>query len=135
MSNVNTHGVTLPFGTHKGKLLTRVPVGYLRWMSNEPSMSETWRELAKAEFSRRGDTFPKVEISGHAIDKASLRVRKIWHSDRTEEEGLYSWLQRVTLEAVESGERLPNGKIKHKGMKFVVETGVEFPSLKTIMPA
>lgn len=90
-------------------------------------------DYAKAEFDRRGDTMPKVELSGHAIDNASLRVRKIWHETRGKDEGLYSWLQRVTLEAIDKGEVLESGKIKYLGMKFVIAEGAEFPVLKTIM--
>ncbi|MFA5183584.1 MAG: hypothetical protein WC405_19935 [Syntrophales bacterium] len=131
---MNTHGVILTFGRHKGELLTRVPVSYLKWMLNEPQMAPNWRDLAKAEFERRGDTLPKVEVSGHAIDKASLRVRKIWRRTAlNKDEGLYSWLMRITLEAWENGEKLENGKISYLRMKLVIEPGVEFPVLKTIM--
>lgn len=91
-------------------------------------------EIAQAEFERRGDTMPKIELSGHAIDNASIRVRKIWHETKlSNDEGIYSWLQRVTLEAIENGARLESGKIKYLGMKFVIEQGEEFPTLKTIM--
>jgi hypothetical protein len=128
--STNTHGVTINFGKHKGELFTRLPVSYLRWMINE---NAPMVEFAKAEFERRGDTMPKVELSGHAIDNASLRVRKIWHETRGEDEGLYSWLMRMTLEAMQHGEKLESGKIKYRGMKFVIAQGEEFPSLKTIM--
>lgn len=127
---MNTHGMTIEFGKHKGELFTRLPVSYLRWMINEKSRQ--W-EVAKAEFERRGDTMPKVELSGHAIDNASLRVRKTWHETRDDDEGLYSWLQRITLEALEHGERLKSGKIRYLGMKLVIAEGEEFPTLKTIM--
>lgn len=127
---MNTHGLTIDFGKHKGELFTRLPVSYLRWMINT---STNQADIAKAEFERRGDTMPKVELSGHAIDNASLRVRKIWHETRNQDEGIYSWLQRVTLEAIEYGEKLPSGKIKYLGMKFVIAEGEEFPSLKTVM--
>lgn len=127
---MNTHGVTLSFGKHKGELLTRVPVSYLKWMINS---NTKMADYAKSEFERRGDTMPIAEISGHAIDNASLRVRKIWHEDKNQEEGIYSWLQRVTLEALEVGEKLESGKIRYKNMKFVIEEGEEFPVLKTIM--
>ncbi|MCG7932328.1 MAG: hypothetical protein N0E44_20095 [Candidatus Thiodiazotropha lotti] len=127
---MNTHGLRIDFGKHRGELFTRIPVSYLRWMVNEKAPQ--W-EVAKAEFDRRGDTMPKVELSGHAIDNASLRVRKIWHETRGKDEGLYTWLQRMTLEAREKGERLVSGKIKYKGMKFVIAEGEEFPILKTIM--
>lgn len=45
-------------------------------MLNEmPKDSEKWA-MADAELERRGDTMPtEIEISNHAIDKASLRVR------------------------------------------------------------
>lgn len=132
----NTHNVTMPFGKHKGELLTRVPVSYLRWMANETSMDVKWQELAKAEWERRGDTMPEVELSGHAIDRASLRVRKSWHrTAKSPDEGLYSWLQRMTLEAIQSGEKGKEDNVYfYSGLKFVIAKGNEFPSLKTIMP-
>jgi hypothetical protein len=130
----NTHDVMMEFGKHKGERLTRVPLSYVKWMMNEVKMSDRWKGLAKAEFKRRGAPDITVELSGHAIDNASLRVRKIWHETaRDKEEGLYTWLQRMTLEALEKGERLESGKIKYLGMKFVIEQGEEFPVLKTIM--
>lgn len=75
---------------------------------------------------------PLVELSGHAIDKASLRCRKIWHQTRKEGEGLWSWLQRMTLEAIEQG-AVTGDRIHYKGMKFCVMQGDEIPVLKTIM--
>ena len=128
---MNTHGLTIEFGKHRGELFTRIPVSYLKWMINTPDCPQ--QEIAKAEFERRGDTLPQVELTGHAIDNASLRVRKIWHETKKDGEGLYSWLQRMTLDAWEHGERLPTGKIKWQRMKFVIEEGAEFPVLKTIM--
>lgn len=130
---MNTHGLKIDFGKHKGQLWTRVPVGYLRWLVNvkDPLTPEAI-EIANAELDRRGSKIPTIEISGHAIDRASLRCRKIWHEDRTKDEGLHSWLVRVSKEALERGERAEE-KIKHKGMKFVFEHGEYYPSLKTIM--
>lgn len=131
MPELSTEGVKLSFGKHKGKLMTRVPVSYIRWMVNQDNIP--MKEYAQAEFKRRGNTMPLVELSGHAIDNASLRVRKIWHETRDVDEGLWSWLQRMTLEAIKEGEEVRGGKIKYKGMKFVIEQGEEFPILKTIM--
>lgn len=127
---INTHGKTIGFGKHKGELFTRIPVSYLRWMVNENAPESN---VAKAELERRGDTMPKVELSGHAIDNASLRVRKRWHETRSNDEGLYSWLQRMVLEALEHGERLESGKIKYNGIKLVIHEGEEYPVLKTVM--
>lgn len=130
----NTHGVKLTFGKHKGELLTRVPVSYIRWMANEVGLDPQWRMLARAEHERRGNTYPAIELSGHAIDNASLRCRRIWHETATDkEEGIYSWLMRVSLEALEKGVKLESGKVKYLGMTFVFAEGTEFPTLKTIM--
>jgi hypothetical protein len=128
---MNTHGVLIPYGRYKGQLFTRIPVGYLKWMVN--TRQNMW-ETAQAEFKRRGSKMPTIELSGHAIDNASIRVRKIWHDTKLDDnEGIYSWLMRMTEEALKDGDILESGKIKYKGMKFVVEQGEEFPVLKTIM--
>jgi len=129
MSDINPHGKIIEFGKHKGELFTRVPISYIRWMVNQNTQQA---DIAKAEFERRGDTMPLIELSGHAIDNASLRCRKIWHETRKDDEGLYSWLQRMTLEAINQGADI-NGKIHYRRMKFVVSEGEEFPILKTIM--
>jgi len=130
---LNTHGVTLSFGKYKGTLITRVPLHYIKWMINDSKIPQ--HEYAQAEFLRRGDTMPLVEISGHAIDNASFRVLHNWliNPEKDEGEGFYSWLQRMTLQAVEQGVRLESGKIKYLGMKLVIEQGEEFPVLVSIM--
>jgi len=134
---LDTHGIIIPFGKHKGELLTRIPISYIRWMINQNDYIPL-KKYAEAEFIRRGDTMPLVELSGHAIDHASLRVRKIWHETKLKGEGLYSWLQRMTLQALDDGDSVEiqddnTKKIKYKGMKFIITEGEEFPILKTIM--
>jgi len=127
---MNTHHLKIDFGKHKGELFTRIPVSYLKWMINAGTKQS---DIAQAEFDRRGSTMPTVELSGHAIDNASLRVHKIWHENRDKDEGLYTWLQRMTLEAIDKGEQIDAGKFRYKGMKFVIASGEEFPILKTVM--
>ena len=127
---IQSHDIKINYGKHKGQLITRIPISYIRWMINEKA---PMYEIAQVEFERRGDTMPKIELSGHAIDKASLRVRKIWHQTRKENEGIYSWLQRISIEALKFGEKSEGGKIKYLGMKLVITEGEEYPSLKTIM--
>lgn len=130
--DITTHGIKITFGKHKGLLVTRVPVSYLRWMANEVNMEDSWRKTAQSELTRRGSTMPQIELTGHAIDRASLRVWHQWNATRGKGEGLHSWLQRMTLEAIAKGERRAS-KIVYLGMKFVVEAGEEFPVLKSIM--
>lgn len=130
---INTHGLIVTFGRHKDKPWTRVPISYLKWIRSESSFDPEIIAIAKAEMERRGTPTPEVDISGHAIDRASLHCRKIWHEDRASDEGLYAWLCRITMEALDSGARLESGKIKWKGMKFVIIEDGEWPVLKTIM--
>lgn len=131
MAEINTHNVRMEFGKHRGELLTRVPLSYVKWLANE--RGHAMQPLAAAELRRRGSTIPTVELSAHAIDRASLRVRKIWHETRGPDEGLHTWLCRMVTEAMAANEGRP-GIYLHRGMKLVIEHGEEFPVLATIMP-
>lgn len=136
---IDTHGLTLDFGKHRGQLWTRVPVGYLRWLVNGTDTgirgAAKNREIAAAELKRRGiDAADRtVEISGHAIDSASLRIRKLWHEDRTPTEGLHAWLLRICGEALEAHDPDDEGRIHWKGIRLVFEIGALYPVLKTVM--
>jgi len=128
---INTHGLWIEFGKHKGERWTRVPFSYLRWivcsMTDKPQIVA----IAQAEIERRGGERPELDISAHAVDRASLRCRKRWHEDRGEDEGLYSWLTRITLEAVKDGTVDEQGRYRWKGMKLMIEIG-NVPILKSI---
>lgn len=142
---LNTHGFRMRTGKHgpKGKepgmLITRVPVDYLQWMCDVGHQDAAY---ARAELDRRGTTFPEIKVSGHAIDRASLSCRKIWHQTAKDaNEGLHAWLHRVSLEALATGftaiDRHGGEKevVKvHLGMKFAFQLGECYPTLKTIMP-
>ena len=128
-AQVDTHGYCLTFGKHEGKLITRVDLGYLRWMINNQTPDS---EYAIAELERRGSAIPTLSVSGHAIDRASLRVLDIWQSTRKKKEGLYSWLSRVSALALRRGTMI-DGKVRHKGIIFVFEMDTEWPVLTTVM--
>ena len=141
---INTHNLIVDFGKHKGERWTRLPISYLKWLVNETKGEK--KEIAQAELDRRGTVLSyEVEISGHAVDSASLRCRKIWHEDSVENEGLHSWLHRISNEALEKvsiqkdtldvlrGEGESEMKLVHKGMKLVFVLGAIYPTLKTVM--
>lgn len=132
MGDINTHGMICDFGRHKGTPYTRLPVSYLRWMVNE---SHSRADIAKAELDRRGTVLPELDISGHAIDRASLRCRKIWHETRGRDEGLHAWLCRVASEALGEQDPDDDGRVFYLNMKLVFETDGQWPVLKTVMPA
>lgn len=126
---MNTHGFVMPNGRHKGDLITRVPINYLKWMVNS---GHTCAAQAEAELKRRGTVTPELDVSGHAIDKASLRLLPLWKQTAHEEEGLHAWLVRKAQEALGS---VPEGeKIDYGGIKFVFERQGRWPVLKTVMP-
>lgn len=52
-SNVVTH---MPFGEHKGKPLSEVPINYLTWVATASSASPIVKEAATMEAQRRGKT-------------------------------------------------------------------------------
>ncbi len=131
MDELNTHGLILAFGKHKGELWTRVPISYISWLANKKEDSEVVR-IARAEQKRRGTTYPTIEISGHAIDRASFHCLYFWRRSANRDEGLNSWLIRKSNEAREKGE-LRDGKYVYEDMKFVFEEGEFYPTLKTIM--
>lgn len=138
---INTHNLIINFGKHNGKRWTRVPANYLMWLVNEPTDNPEWlkhKDVARAELKRRGSLIRHdVEISNHAIDTASLRVRKTWHETAIDDkEGLYSWLARqaeVAVSKVADLEEKPD-RVIHLGIKWVFKWGNEFPILKTVMP-
>jgi len=127
---INTHGELISFGKHKGERWTRIPVSYLRWLANE---FETWRPMAVAELKRRGTTLDQaVEISGHALDRASLNCRRLWYDTSEEGEGLNAWLIRIATEALES--KGQKELVRYKGLKMIFTFGEYYPVLKTVMP-
>lgn len=123
---------TITFGRHKGESIQRVPVNYLKWMVNIGSEMSV---EAEAELDRRGTVTPTLEVSGHAIDRASLCLRIIWHETRGENEGIHAWLCRVSRLALDRGECNGDQKVKFAGMKFVFEKSGVWPVLKTVMPS
>lgn len=149
---INTHNLRIEFGKHKGELWTRVPVSYLKWLVNTPStfpLSPRMQnaaapavDIAKAELERRGTFTPTVEVSGHAIDRASLSCRKTWHQTaKDDQEGLHAWLCRVAAESLATvpvPELTAMGadvSVEHLGMRFVFIFGECWPVLKTVMRA
>lgn len=72
-----------------------------------------------------------VEVSYHAIDKASLRAVHAWKVDAKNDEGLFSWLMRVSNEAVVKFPK--QERVRYKGMTLVFAYGNHFPTLKTVL--
>jgi len=124
---MNTHGIVLDFGKHAGTLLTRVPVSYLRWMANETDK----KDMALAELKRRGTILPELELSGHSINRFSLRFLDVWKTNKQDDEGLHSFMLRIASEALK--QECIGEIYTYMGIKFVFEQNMEYPILKTVL--
>lgn len=121
----DTHNKFIDFGKYNGERWTRLPVSYLKWLANE-GKDRFVREMAESELNRRGTTVPgEVELSGHAIDRASQMT------DEWKVQGVHSWLTVMANEA--AAEIIDDDVVIYKGYKFVFMLGHHFPILKTVM--
>ena len=106
-------------------------MSYLRWMV---SVGHEKAEHAKEELDRRGTVIPEVEVSGHAIDRASQRCLDVWRGDLANpNEGLHAWLSRVAKEALDRNQVDAKGRFYHKGCWWAIDTGLAIPVLKSVV--
>lgn len=143
--DINTHGLSIGFGKHSGTLWTRLPISYLKWMSEIrldrlcklPSGEEVRAEqIADTELMRRGVTFNgDVEISIHAINRVSQKYLDLFIKTRKNNEGIMSWIEGHATAAIH-GYGLFRGQpevtIEQAGMKFVFEMTTVTPLVKTV---
>ncbi len=127
-------GFRMTHGKHSGELISRVPVGYLRWMvqNNHSQAAKAEEELARRGL---GVTAADVDVSSHAIDRASLRLLSHWAELSTYNEGLHSWLMRMAEEALDATGRAPGGpvppRVEYKGMCLTFAEGMACPVVAT----
>lgn len=134
MSDVDPHGKTISFGRHKGTRFTRLPISYLKWMVCQRTQAH---EIAAAELKRREVVTPKVEISGHAIDRFSQKFLTVWEDWRLTAnhdtyEGLHAFLVRLAEEAAQRAHFQRADVVQHHGVLWVFELGGVWPVLKTV---
>jgi hypothetical protein len=129
---MNTHNMVVDFGKHRGELYTRLPVSYLKWMVNS---DHSKAEIAQAELDRRGTTTPAIEVSGHALDRASQQLLSKWKKDTDDgkKQGIHSWLIENAQKAIINGKSPEEGVYIYRGMKFIFLIGSAYPVLKTVM--
>lgn len=105
-----TADVIVGFGSHEGKPLRCVPVGYLLWAIGQDVRSfekledgtrVRFSQLAQAEIERRGSLVSDYHITGDAIDFLSRLHLDVWKGTREPDEGLHAWATRMLKLAVE----------------------------------
>lgn len=142
---MNTHDAIMSFGKYAGQRVTRVPVGYLKWaVSNGAELMVTtkdgafpFHEVARAEILRRGERLENIDVTLHAIDRASLYFIPKYRLERGHMEGIASWVGRLAWEAWQQresiGKKGEDGiwKIEYSGIKFIIEEML-IPVVKTV---
>lgn len=126
---IDTHHLICDFGKYEGERWTRIPVSYVKLIANGTSRSAP---IARAELKRRGTTTPEIEVSGHAVDRASQVLIGKWMELRTGNEGIHSWLCRMAFEARKRGKKIED-KYHFAGMRFVFAEGDLYPVLMSVM--
>lgn len=137
MTETEYHSLTIPFGKHFGVRLVNLPVSYVKWLANENVPA--WTNYARAELRRRGTVTPTVEVSGHAIDRASLLCRVIWHRhyDGREKCGLHAWLVEIAEAAIKRDGEPKEGEVKKykvAGVKLAIRGGHLYKTVLTCLP-
>lgn len=128
---MNTHNLKIEFGKYRGELYTRLPIHYLRWMIDQHT--KDW-EIAQAELNRRGAVIEhQLEVSTHAIDRASIRLWKVWIDDTKMKVGIHRWLHDLAVEALGSSKEEKPTKVVYKDIKFVFEHNYLDTVLKTVI--
>ena len=113
-------------GRYRGQRVHRVPQGYLLSIAND---KHPLGAIARAELARRGAIDrATIELSAHAINRASVRLSSEFGKRSQRTQGLYSWLLDVAVEAFQYGAVTSSGrredgdqhrKVDHDGMRFI----------------
>ena len=73
-----------------------------------------------------------LQVSGHAVDRASMRALETWQTYRRPAEGLYAWLRREAKTALTQPPDA-RGYRHHLGLRWAFDEGDGWPVLKTVI--
>lgn len=128
--DADTGSSLVDFGKYAGLAYAQIPSSYLWWMVK---VDHSRSQLAQVELNRRGATAPVVEISAHALDRASQRLLGLWQRDCRGRVGLHTWLTQQATAAWQNqvaGDK--SGHYLHQGCVFVFSVTGLWPILKTV---
>lgn len=130
MTDIVTHDLIVESGKFKGQRWTRVPMMFLKIIANQRDHKH--HKIAQAEIKRRGGVGSSdVEVTGHAVDRASQVLIGKWMETRTPDEGLHAWLCRMASAARKHGKK-SDDYYHFAGVKFAFAEGV-YPILMSVM--
>lgn len=122
------------FGRYSGTPWTRLPISYLRKLAN--SGYGSGQAQARLELERRGLSVEDedIEITLHAVDRASLKLIGRWKKEARGELGFASWIKKGAQEAIRQGQFVGNNRYVYNGVVYVVVSGHIVPSVVSVYP-
>jgi hypothetical protein len=122
----------MPSGKYKGTSIEEVPPGYLRRLANGRG---NLAAMAKKELARRKMELYSIEITAHAVDRASTRFGLQWAQTSNAGEGIHAWLGRVAEEALEKIDLTKERGslcVTHRSMVFAFDLRFVTPVLTSV---
>ena len=127
---INPQEEICDFGRHKDQPYTKIPASYLLWMVRA---AHRCANIAEAELERRGTVIPEMDITGHAVNRASQHLLDRWQRDTAlSHEGLWNWLHSKANTALERRVTDAQGRYIYDGITFVFDFDGGWPVLKTV---
>lgn len=115
-------------GQYAGTLITQVPEGYLRTVVRR-GLSE--QQHAVLELERRGCFESRVDVTAHAVNRASQRLLKVWRKTRNGDEGIYAWLARMSERAILHHGKA-DGRLSLDGVVYDFISTCGVPTLRSV---
>lgn len=123
-------GKLVPYGKYKGYQWSMVPIRFLKFQLNNKTslMGQCEREL-----KRRGAVnMDYLEVTFHAINRASVKLLNEYLNTRKPDEGIHDWLHR--LATIASYRMNSEMVVNHEHICFTFIRGLEGYILVTVYP-
>ena len=117
MPPLDTQALSCSHPRVNGQGYTAIRITILKRIAKSDHLSAAF---AKAELLRRGHLEIPIEVSIHAIDKASSRYWKVWLQKRRAQQGLASWLKEQAMKAYQESVAIDDNIFvrEYMGMTF-----------------
>ena len=124
---MDTHNKLVGFGKYKAWRWTNVPISFLKKVANGDG---DCNKIADAELERRGfKDHGDIELTMHALNKASITFFNEWREMSENREGIVDWVLRVFREALMNGKVISEGEVKKDGITYRYDVGNKFITL------
>ena len=127
-------GKKIEFGQFKGEAWARLPISYLKALTRDNGIHKA-AKFAIAELNRRGEKVEEeyIEVTRHALNRATSQCLDIFIKTRYNKEGAYAWCTRLFEEALSKGKNQEAGITSIRGVEFRYNIQPLFMEIVTIV--